>query len=268
MKFHITEGENTTKNSYTPIANNRSVIVFLHGFLGNAHDWDFIVPNFSSKYSCISIDLPGHGDNIFLNDSSYSIENTIDDIYCLLTNLQVQNIILIGYSMGGRVALSFANKYPELISKLILIATTPGLRTPEERTLRITSDKNIIQKLKYSYFNDFLDFWYSQKIFGKQILNDRNMFLRRLQNNKVELIKSLTFAGTGTMSPLWDNLASLQFPTLLLCGELDNKFLQINQEMHSILPNSTLKIISDASHNVLWDNPKDSTNEIINFITS
>lgn len=244
----------------------KEAIVFLHGFLGSSDDFFFFLGELSKSHYSLAFDLPGHGKSLFLSNDSYLIENTIDTLYSNLCTLGVNKVHLVGYSMGGRIALSFANAYPEMISSLTMISSTAGLKTEEERRLRIENDAKIIDKIITMEFTDFLHFWYSQQIFSFSSERINSVLSQRVMNDKSEIIKSLQLAGTGMMTPLWDKLSNLNFPILLLSGGKDKKFIRICEEMHNLLPNSRNIIVENSSHNLLLDAPTDTLNLIKNFI--
>lgn len=241
-------------------------IVLFHGFLGSSADFYFLLSELSNYQYSIAFDLPGHGKSIFLSEASYLINNTIVSLYYQLHSLSIKKVHLVGYSMGGRIALSFANAYPEMISSLTMISSTAGLKTEEERHQRIENDAKIIDKIQTMAMEDFLHFWYSQQIFSFSSERVKSILSQRLMNDKSEIIKSLKFAGTGMMTPLWDKLPNLNFPILLLSGKKDKKFVRICEEMHKLMPNSRNIVVENSSHNLLLDAPADTLNHISNFI--
>lgn len=241
-------------------------IVLLHGFLGNSADFSLLLSELGNYHYSMAFDLPGHGKSLFLSEATYLIDNTIVTIHSQLHSLDINKVHIVGYSMGGRIALSFANAYPEMISSLTMISSTAGLKTKEERRLRIENDTKIIDKIQSLSMEDFLHFWYSQQIFSFSSERINSILSQRVTNNKSEIIKSLKFAGTGMMTPLWDNLHNLNFPILLLSGVKDKKFVKICEEMHQIMPNSRNIVIENSSHNLLLDAPVETLNLITKFI--
>lgn len=238
----------------------------LHGFLGSSADYSLFLSELSKSYYSIAFDLPGHGKSKFLSEQDYLIDHTIFTLHSQLQDLGVKKIHLIGYSMGGRVALSLANAFPEMIASLTLISSTAGLKTEQERQQRIENDARIIEKIQSMQMTDFLHFWYSQQIFSFSSERIKSILSRRLMNDKSEVIKSLRFAGTGMMTPIWDKLPSLHFPVLLLSGERDKKFVKICEEMHKLLPDSSNIVVQNSSHNLLLDAPIETLNLITKFI--
>ena len=244
-------------------------MVFLHGFMGSSEDWIQIMKHFASEYYCIAFDLPGHNETIVEGyDEFYTIENTCASLKKELANNGIKNFHLIGYSMGGRIALTFAVKYPETINKLVLISTSPGIESADLREERKKFDADIAEKIRTSELHNFLKLWYSAPIFKG--LNQTNLYgkliSRRGYNNKEVLVKSLEYTGTGKMNPLWNDIQSFSKPVLLVAGEKDRKYCIINVKMNELFPNSSLAIIKDSAHIVHLEQPKEFENELRNFI--
>ena len=239
---------------------NRPLILFLHGFMGNSHEFDRATSLLVDDFHCLKIDLPGHGKTQVLDDDCYTMAKTADGLINLLDELKIKQCFLVGYSMGGRLALYLTLNFPQYFNKVILESATPGLSTKEERLERVKRDEQIARKLERSIEKDdfikFLDNWYSQEIFGniKNHPQFKSMIENRLQNNPVELAKSLRLMGTGVQPSLWEKLAENKVPLLLLVGGKDNKFVDINTRMAQVNNLYDLKIINNASHNIHLEN--------------
>jgi 2-succinyl-6-hydroxy-2,4-cyclohexadiene-1-carboxylate synthase len=181
-------------------------------------------------------------------------------IISLLDKLNITKCFLVGYSMGGRLALYLTLNFPERFYKVILESASPGLATEPEQLERVKRDAQIARKLARSTskidFAAFLFNWYNQPIFGsiKNHPEFKIMLESRLQNHPQELTKSLQFMGTGSQPSLWDKLPNNQIPLLLMVGENDAKFIDINTEMAQICRASQLKIINNSAHNVHFEN--------------
>ena len=98
-------------------------LVFLHGFLGTALDWEKIITHLSPKRRCIALTLPGHGKS----GPPLSFMHAIEMIYSYLETLQLVTFDLLGYSMGGRLAYGLIHKYPNHIRQAFIIGASPGL---------------------------------------------------------------------------------------------------------------------------------------------
>lgn len=246
---------------------NASAVVFLHGFMGNLVDFQLFTDIISQRFFCISFDLPGHGKSINLEESAYTIEQTCTEIYSSLQKMNIANCTIVGYSFGGRIALSFVDRYRDFVSSLVLISTSPGIQLQTERNVRIVSDINKIKTLENNGLIEFLNRWYEAPIFSgipeklkEQLIADKG------KNIVSELAKSLKNAGTGVMQPLWGILSELHFSILQIVGERDKKFCDINIKMQELLPKSTLEIIPNCSHYVHLEQTEIVLSKIYNFL--
>jgi 2-succinyl-6-hydroxy-2,4-cyclohexadiene-1-carboxylate synthase len=259
--------------NYSLINNpNKPVILFLHGFMGNIDEFDEAITLLSDEFSYLTIDLPGHGKTQILgSDECYTMANTAQALINLLDELQIHTCFLVGYSMGGRLALYLTLHYPERFSQVILESASPGLATEVERLARIQQDyqigRQLISTLEISDFADFLSNWYSQPIFGdiKNHPKYELMLENRLQNYPLKLDKSLRYMGTGYQPSLWDKLKESKNPLLLLVGEYDEKFIDINQRMAEICEKAQLKIIKNSGHNIHFENTKEFVQNLRSF---
>lgn len=235
---------------------HQPVVLFLHGFLGNCEDFDPIVRQLSDPFCCLSVDLPGHGQTQ-VAEEDYTMSNTAALIVHLLDCLDISQCYLIGYSMGGRLALYLALQFPDRFLKTVLESASPGLKTEAERLARKQHDARLADRLE-SNFPAFLADWYEQPLFRslKQHPNFEQVIQQRLKNRPSELARSLRHLGTGEQPSLWNRLKVHQNPLLLLVGERDRKFASINQEMANDCKVAQLKIIPNAGHNIHVEDPQ------------
>lgn len=254
--------------SLTGSSNDKPLILFLHGFLGDRHDFQTVISHLGDRFSCLTIDLPGHGNTkVTGEDQCYQISPTAQAIIQLLDKLQISQCFLVGYSMGGRLALYLTLHYPQRFIKVILESTSPGLKTELERLNRLQSDLQIAYKLRTEKLADFLSRWYDKPFFSslKKHPNFAEFFQKRLQNNPLELSKCLRGMSTGRQPSLWNHIKHNTIPLLLLVGEQDDKFQQINTEMVEIGKNMHLKVIKKCGHNIHLENPEIFIKNIIDF---
>ena len=114
---------------------NGSVIVFLHGFLENKTMWNHFIPVLSKKNRVIAIDLLGHGQSDCLG-YVHTMELFAETIEAVLKHLRIRKCTLIGHSLGGYVALAFADKHPQKIKGLCLLNSTSNADDEERKTIR------------------------------------------------------------------------------------------------------------------------------------
>ncbi|MGA1867343.1 MAG: 2-succinyl-6-hydroxy-2,4-cyclohexadiene-1-carboxylate synthase [bacterium] len=250
--------------------NKKTTILFLHGFMGSSQDWTDPMVELKDRFRCLAIDLPGHGKTKVLGDeNSYTMENTASALIHFLKHLNIRRCILVGYSMGGRLALFCAFSFPLYFPKLIVESASPGLREEKERRERRAHDDALSHKLQHMDFSDFLNEWYTQPLFGplRNHQGFKDIIRKRVNNKPIELIKSLKGMGTGVQSSLWEKWARNRIPTLLIVGEKDYKFRGIAQQMIRECSVAHLKIIKDSGHTTHFEAKNMFINSIKDFIS-
>ena len=247
-----------------------SVILFLHGFMGDGHDFQAVIDLISEQFCCLIIDLPGHGATEVKQEQDYRITNVAQAIIELLQKLSIKQCFLVGYSMGGRIALYLTIYFPQYFKRVILESTSPGLATKSERDRRIKQDLQLAEQLESQDYFLFLTQWYSNPLFAsfRQHPNYHQAIARRLKNNPLKLAQSLRNMGTGMQPSLWHKLAANKIPLLLVVGELDRKFMVINQKIASLCCLSNLNIVKGSGHNVHFEKPLEFANPISYFFIS
>ena len=250
-------------------SNKSPAILMLHGFLGSSKDWSEVTETLKEKFFCISPDLPGHGLTMPLAESDYTMQSAAQSLLAILNREKIKQCALVGYSMGGRLALYMALTHPEYFSKLILESASPGFKTEKEREARVESDGIVINRLKTQTMHEFITSWYSQALFNS-IRQDSSNFEKllkdRSENNAEALSKSLKFMGTGVQPPLWDILPDLNLPTLLIVGANDNKFKSVALEMAERSAAISLATIQSAGHNAHFERPQEFLIELQKFL--
>ncbi|MUK90044.1 2-succinyl-6-hydroxy-2,4-cyclohexadiene-1-carboxylate synthase [Ornithinibacillus sp. L9] len=225
-------------------------VVFLHGFTGSSQTWSPLVHNLKSKFQIVTIDLPGHGKTKI--NSPRTMEACCHDLNQLFQHLSLESVHLVGYSMGGRTALSFAMLYPGLIKSLILESASPGLALQQERHNRRANDEKLAERIEKEGLESFVDFWENIPLFNtqKQLPSNKQKIIRdeRMSHTEKGLACSLRHMGTGSQPSWWNELSNFHKPVLLMAGEYDHKFVKINERMKESLSNSDLRIIKNAGH--------------------
>ena len=242
----------------------KPVVLFLHGFMGNCRDFLAVIDR--SSICCLVVDLPGHGKTEVRYDRNYQMSNSAGALVNLLQELNIQQCFLVGYSMGGRLALYLTVHFPQYFQGVILESASPGLKTQLECDRRIKQDYKLAKRLESQDFALFLQQWYSNPLFSSFIRhpNYDTAIAERLNNNPFKLAKSLRFMGLGMQPSLWNDLPSIKVPILLLVGSLDPKFVAINREVASLSPQAKLYIVKDVGHNIHFERPA----ELVRLITA
>jgi len=243
-------------------------LLFLHGFLGSLQDWDAIIGKLQQNFYCVSVDLPGHG-NTPNPLKNYSFAETGDDLANFLTEMNFAPVSVIGYSMGGRLALYLALRHPNLVNKVVLESASPGLPTARERKSRAANDDILAKKMVKMDFGLFLQEWYEQPLFHslQRHPDFERVLMRRQKNNPGELATALTSLSTGKQPSLWKLLPQNKIPLLLLVGELDGKYRRIAGQMCEKCSFCRIKLIKDAGHNTHFEKPDEFTYSYLEFLS-
>ncbi|MBI5353565.1 MAG: 2-succinyl-6-hydroxy-2,4-cyclohexadiene-1-carboxylate synthase [Chloroflexi bacterium] len=235
-------------------------LVFLHGFLGSGKSWRDIAETFSENYFCILPDLPGHGENTKLDlNSTINFDYLTNWLSQLLDEIPAPKIHLIGYSLGGRAALTFACRYPERILSLTLESASPGIVDLDERTHRIDEDSARAESILKDGMSAFVDKWYRMPLFASLNSNPEKLSAIKeaaSRNDPRWMAKVIRELSPGLQTPLWDSLAKLSFPILLIAGEKDEKYVQVIKKMSERIPSAQKNIVSEAGHNVHAEQPE------------
>jgi len=235
-------------------------LLLIHGFSGSGAQWMPFVERWSSQYRLILIDMLGHGRSAVPSEvERYDMEQTTADLAQLLDELGIDAAHVLGYSMGGRIALSFAMQYKNRVRSLIVESSSPGLATEQERQARRDSDNHLADTIQQQGIQWFADYWGNIPLFAslKRLPEIKLAQLQqaRLSNSAFGLAQSLRGIGTGQQPSWWEQLGELTIPVLLIAGELDEKYCGIATAMQQRLQRSQLKLVADAGHNVHMEQP-------------
>lgn len=244
-------------------------VVFLHGFMGSAADWQEMAAVLENRFYCVAVDLPGHGASLGLPTAIYTMEGASKSLFGLLADLGVRRQTLAGYSMGGRLALYFALRHPERCAGLLLESASPGLEGPTERKARRKTDEAKARRLESEDFGEFLEDWYGQPLFAPLARDEELLgqtIRARKRNDPAELARALRGMGTGSQPSLWGELAGLEVPALAVAGELDEKFVGIARRMEAKNPAVRPAVVSGAGHNVHAEAPDEYLSLLRGFL--
>jgi 2-succinyl-6-hydroxy-2,4-cyclohexadiene-1-carboxylate synthase len=221
-------------------------LVLLHGFTQTRRTWDTVAAALGDRFEIVTVDAPGHGAS---GDVRLGLPATADAIA-----REVGRAAYVGYSMGGRLALHLAVARPDLVERLVLVSASPGLASDVERAERRAADERLADEIERDGVDSFLERWLALPLFAR-LPRDAARVDDRRANTPAGLASSLRLAGTGAQSPLWDHLATLTMPVLLVVGEHDTKFRAIAAEMASAIPGATVEVIAGAGHVVHEEQP-------------
>jgi len=232
-------------------------LCFLHGFMGRSADWASIVEALRDVAFCVTVDLPGHGASVGLPAHVYTMEGTTQMLADVLDDVGIDRGSLVGYSMGGRVALYFSLFHPGRVRRLVLESASPGLPTEEARSTRRALDAERADQIEND-LRGFLEEWYRQPLFESLQRHDLvdEMIDRRSTNDPTELARALRGLGPGQQPSLWGRLEEIEVPTLVLTGELDAKYEDVTKRTAGPIESARRVLVPGAGHNVHAERPQ------------
>ncbi|UCH65848.1 MAG: 2-succinyl-6-hydroxy-2,4-cyclohexadiene-1-carboxylate synthase [Ignavibacterium sp.] len=246
----------------------KDTVLLLHGFTRSLEDWRDIYTCLDGRFNYVGIDLIGHGKSDSPSDiKKYATESLVNHLGDVLNQLSINKAILLGYSMGGRAALNFAVAYPKKIKGLILESTSAGIKDKKERKERIRSDEELASFIENEGTEKFAELWMNQNIFNTQrIFSEEKLqkIKRRIaKNSKSGLANMLRGFSTGKMPYLTENVHLIKSPVLLISGELDTKYCELNTVLAKKFLNANHSVIKNAGHNTHLEE-KDRFVEVLN----
>jgi 2-succinyl-6-hydroxy-2,4-cyclohexadiene-1-carboxylate synthase len=202
------------------------MILFFHGLFGTSKDWEQVA-SYLEDLHCFGLDLPGHGTTPFTENFFEAVPSIEPPVH------------LVGYSMGGRLAMQYAKRFPERIASLTVMSAHFGLVGKKEKQERLEIDRMWAKKILEEPIDEVLRSWYTQSLF--QTLKPN--FKMRKKQDPIALSQAL----------LHYSLARQPFyqpkNALYLVGEYDAKY----RALYRAVPH---QVITHAGHAVHLENPE------------
>lgn len=242
-------------------------VLLLHGFIGSRHDWHPVTEVIARTHRCIAVDLPGHGET---GDPRDPILWTPDGCVAALAGLldAAGGGSVVGYSLGGRLALQLAIEHPGVATRAVIVSSSPGLADEPTRQTRRAEDEQLAHRLETQGLEAFLDGWYRQSLFATLREQPRyfEVLERRHRNDPRLLARSLRSMGTGSQRSLWGDLPGLRTPLLFLAGERDSKFTALAFDAVALCPLAEAVILRGRGHALVEEDPEAVARETAGFL--
>jgi 2-succinyl-6-hydroxy-2,4-cyclohexadiene-1-carboxylate synthase len=236
-------------------------VLLLHGFTGSGRSLERVARQLSGGYRTLRLDLVGHGRSDAPHAAEvYSMPRCVEQVAHAVRTLCRRRVHVLGYSMGGRVALALCAAHPELVASALLIGARAGIEDPAQRAARRREDAALADRIERDGVPAFVDGWMAQPLFASQARLGAEALAaaraERLENRAHALAASLRGMGAGAQPPLFDRLAQIEVPTCLVVGAEDLRFRPIAADLARRLPDARVEIIPDAGHAAHLENPK------------
>lgn len=232
-------------------------VVALHGFTGSGLDFESLAEALPT-FDWWALDLPGHGNTAPLDSGGSWMLETCAATAALIASLAAENpqrpIHLLGYSLGGRVALQTLARTSatEHREKLVVVGATPGIGDARERARRQDWDRALAEHIRREGMVAFLESWQQQPLIATQTRIEAGPLARMQARRRTLDTQALALAaiglGTGSMDSCWNELEALRQEVLVMVGALDEKYRAIGEAMVARLPNGRLAVVEEAGH--------------------
>ena len=238
-------------------------VLLLHGFTGTGATWTPFRDSWAG-FRTIAVDLLGHGSSECPDDPArYRLDHCLDDLIAIVDSQGIGRLSVLGYSMGGRMALHLArqliSREPDRLEALILESASPGIDDVRERAARRASDHELAARIEREGIRSFVSRWENLPLFATQTRApaDARIALRaqRLAQNPRGLASALRALGPGSLEPCTEWLGEIGCPVLLIAGALDEKYRGIAAAMARDLKRATVEIMPDAGHAPHFEQP-------------
>ncbi|MBI2165199.1 MAG: alpha/beta hydrolase [Chloroflexi bacterium] len=247
-------------------------LLMLHGLRGYAQAWDPIARDLSDRYHVVAWDARGRGESDWAKDQKYNLATYVSDLASFIEKLNIQKVILMGHSMGGRIGIVYSAQHPLQVAALIIVDIGP--------TVEAKGDERIRRELKETP-DEFPSSEAARAFLKKQLpaLSDRAIearlthSLRALPGGKLmwKYDRAIREQRLGATAPenLWPSLRALRCPTLILRGATsDILSRQTVEAMANVVAGSKWMEISGAGHLIPEENPKDMLAAVRKFLDS
>jgi 2-succinyl-6-hydroxy-2,4-cyclohexadiene-1-carboxylate synthase len=230
-------------------------VVLLHGFTHTGASWDQVRARLPGE--AIAPDIRGHGSAGALEPVTLSA--VLDDVAAVAPT----RFTLVGYSMGGRVALHVALALGERVERVVLVGASPGIADAGEREARLQGDLALADEIERLSIDEFARRWAQTPVLAGQPASARAAAdADRRRNTPAGLARALRGLGTGALPSLWGRLGELAVPVVLVVGERDEKFLAIAAETAASMVEAEVVVVPGAGHAVHLENPEAVANLI------
>lgn len=171
--------------------------------------------------------------------------------------------VVVGYSLGGRLALLAATLDPERLGAVVTVGAGAGIENLRDRRARRAADEELAARIEAQPIEHTVMEWETQPVFAGQppelVQGQR---AGRLAQRPADLAALLRTAGQGAIEPFWDSIQSLPMPLLAIAGERDTSYVEAAERLAALAPRGRAAIVPDAGHAAHLERP-DAVAELV-----
>ncbi|PKB68647.1 MAG: hypothetical protein BZY82_00260 [SAR202 cluster bacterium Io17-Chloro-G3] len=249
---------------------NATPLILIHHMNSHAHTWDRFADSMSEQYRVLALDMRGHGDSQWADPGNYKTVDFASDVEALVNHLGVSRAIILGGSVGGRVALVYAGQHQEQTAALIVEDVGPV------RTAESAASFPAMAKVADPEFNDVSEaiaYWKAHPGGHGDYRPDEawehiaQHSIKRKANGKFTFKRDKAMFGDFETLALWDHVESIKCPFLLILGDASSTVSEEHRDrMIQSIPDSTLVTVERAGHIVLHDKPQEYERAVRSFL--
>ena len=265
----ILEGADVRLNYF--VAGEGTPVTLLHGFTQSGRSWKEVITTMPQGWRWVVPDLRGHGETRIRPGVECTMDGSAADLEMLWDHLGVERTHLVGYSMGGRLALHVAARKPERLLSLLTIGAHAGLEE-DARVGRQLGDEALAQRIENDGLEPFVKYWSALPLFAG--LERRGpafvaqLRAERLNNTVAGLACSLRGMGAGMMQPVWGDLARLKVPSTFVAGQLDHGYVASARRLAAAVPNGRVEVVQRSGHAVHQERPEAFARVLANHLAA
>lgn len=244
--------------------NKNQSLIIIHGLFGSSKNWITNAKELSDLAKIYSIDVRNHGES--MHTETHLMEDLIEDLKNFIEENKIEKPILLGHSMGGLNAMYFSLKYPEIISKLIVLDIAPkNYEVNYEKEFlclnmdvsKFDSRTDLDEKMEKIYDDKFIRQFLQMNLDKAEVGYKWKLNVKTLQKSKTALHYNL------------ENLSSIQVPTLFILGSI-SEYIEENdlKKINFYFPNSKIETIQNAGHYLHFTHQKEFMKLVREFLVN
>lgn len=241
------------------IEGSGETLVFIHGLSDSLMYWEFLANNLKNDYRVLRVDLRGHGESE-LGSDEITIGTYVNDLNNLLEELDISKVNLIGFSLGGLVAMDFAIRYPQKVDSLVLMSSYCKV---DDSLCKVLNQFKEALDISFEEFYDLI----LPMVLCPDIIDDNKeelMLLKQIASQTANTDAYIKAVEACMDFNAEDELAKIDIPTLILAGKYDEiSRLDMQFDLQRKIRNSKLIVFEDSKHNLLVGKNNEKVLEII-----
>jgi 2-succinyl-6-hydroxy-2,4-cyclohexadiene-1-carboxylate synthase len=230
-------------------------VVFIPGFMQPAEAWTEVAERLPQRYP-----------SVLLSHAEHERESRIAEIAAAAAKVD-GDVVLCGYSLGGRLALNAAVREPARYAAVVVLGAAAGIDEPVARRARLEADDKLAAWMETQPIEKIVEIWERQPLFADQ--SERLIEAQRpgrLAQDPASLARLLRTAGQGKMEPIWGRLPMLDLPLLALAGARDERYRRASRRIAAEAPQGYSAVIEHAGHAAHLQRPGEFADALLAFL--